>query len=266
MMSPCSRPVSGYASEDGAIVARCADGSLVWLNRDRISRNATRTYGSHPPLLFFAGQIIISIQHFIGRRLAQKGRMLVFRSFVAAAYAAQAALPALPVYTSMQGEDSLFDGESLYQAELRRAKELLDSARSAGAGVYLIDEVFRGTNHIESVAAGAAVLDELAERAMVLVSSHNLILAPLLAHRLQAYCIRRNGNVLELGPGVLSDTNGISLLATGGFDQQVEDKARRVARWLCAGIRQPGEAATVLAHGLRAPRITFAGSGEDNCG
>jgi hypothetical protein len=167
-------------------------------------------------------------------------------------YARRARLPALAVYASMQNEDSLLGGESLYVAELRRAKELLAAADGPGEGIYLIDEVFRGTNHVESVSAAAAVLDVLAERGLVVVSSHNLILAPLLAHRLDAYCIHRNGAGQVLLPGVLKETNGVALLAERGFDARVEQRALKVARWLneymgapadCAHLLQPRETA-----------------------
>ena len=99
-------------------------------------------------------------------------------------YAAAAELPALPVFASMQNDDSLLGGESSYMSELRRAQELLAVAQQPDAAIFIIDEIFRGTNHLESVSAAAAVLDQLAARGLVLVSSHNLVLASLLEHRL----------------------------------------------------------------------------------
>lgn len=120
-------------------------------------------------------------------------------------YATSAALPALPVHASMRSADALLDGESLYLAELRRAKELLAASMTEVPGIFLVDEIFRGTNHLESVSAAAAVLDELASRALVLVSSHKLVLAPLLAHRLDPYFIARTGDgTLILSASVLA--------------------------------------------------------------
>jgi len=148
-------------------------------------------------------------------------------------YAASATLPALPVHASMRSEDSLLGGESLYLAELRRAKELLAASSGAVPGIFLVDEIFRGTNYLESVSAAAAVLDELASRALVLVSSHNLVLAPLLAHRLDPYFIARTAQgELTLTSGVLAHTNGISLLAEHGFGARIEQNAARVCAWL----------------------------------
>jgi hypothetical protein len=163
-------------------------------------------------------------------------------------YAASATLPALPVHASMRSEDSLLNGESLYLAELRRAKELLAASNGDVPGIFLVDEIFRGTNHLESVSAAAAVLDELASRALVLVSSHNLVLAPLLAHRLDPYFIARTAEgTLTLTAGVLAHTNGISLLADHGFGAGIERNAARVCAWLGEREVAVGEGAFVLS-------------------
>jgi hypothetical protein len=147
-------------------------------------------------------------------------------------YARGASLPALPVVASMQNEDSLLEGHSLYIAELARARELL-AASSARPVVCLVDEIFRGTNHEESVAAAAAVLDELAAHSVVVVSSHNLVLGPLLAHRLDPWrIVRAEDGALRMEPGVLGRTNGVALLAQRGFDAGIQRKAERVAAWL----------------------------------
>ncbi len=162
-------------------------------------------------------------------------------------YAASATLAALPVHASMRSEDSLLNGESLYLAELRRAKELLAASRSDVPGIFLVDEIFRGTNHLESVSAAAAVLDELASRALVLVSSHNLVLAPLLAHRLDPYFIARTEEgALTVTAGVLAHTNGISLLADHGFGAGIEQNAARVCAWLGEREVAAGDGESVL--------------------
>ena len=151
-------------------------------------------------------------------------------------YAKRARLPAVPVRASMQNEDSLLGGESLYMSELRRARELLDSEP---AGVCLIDEVFRGTNHLESVSAAGAVLERLARRDLVLVSSHNLVLARILADGFDPLRIDTGSGAPMLVPGVLREPNGIALLATQGFGPEIEGRAADVARWLNAHLENP---------------------------
>ena len=179
--------------------------------------------------------------------LRMLGLNLVLARAFGICYARAATLPMLPVYASMQNEDSLLDGQSLYISELARARALLAAADGPHPGVCLIDEIFRGTNHVESVAAAAAVLDTLAERSLVLVSSHNLELASLLEHRLAPYCLRRDaGGGLALAPGVLERTNGIALLGEHGFGAAIERKAQQVAAWLTGYLGRPEAGAHVL--------------------
>ena len=163
-------------------------------------------------------------------------------------YAKSATVPSMPVYASMQSEDSLLGGESLYMAELRRARELLAAADGPHPGIYIIDEIFRGTNHLESVSAAASVLDVLAAKGMVVVSSHNLVLASLLAHRLDPLCVARGADgKLALGSGVLTHTNGIALLAERGFGVEVERNAGKVFDWLSVYLAHPADCSAVLA-------------------
>jgi hypothetical protein len=187
--------------------------------------------------------VFVSGQNGVGKStfLRMLGLNLVTARAFGFCYARSASLPALPVVASMQNEDSLLDGHSLYIAELARARELL-AASARGPVICLVDEIFRGTNHEESVAAAAAVLDELAARALVVVSSHNLVLGPLLAHRLAPWrIVRADGGGLRLEPGMLGQTNGVALLAQRGFDAGIQRKAERVAAWLAR--QRHGEAA-----------------------
>jgi hypothetical protein len=172
--------------------------------------------------------------------------LLVARAF-GFCYASKAKVPMLPVYASMQSEDSLLGGESLYIAELQRASELLAVAEGRHRATYIIDEIFRGTNHLEAVSAAAAVLDVLAAHNMVIVSSHNLVLATLLEHRLAPFCIVPDEHgALSLTPGLLAHTNGIALLAQRGFGAGIEANATAVFDWLSAHLAQPRGGCEIL--------------------
>lgn len=167
--------------------------------------------------------------------------MVIARAF-GFCYARSASFLALPVYTSIQIEDSLSGAESLYMAELRRAKELLNSLDAPSKGIYIIDEIFRGTNHLESVAAAASFLNVLSRNATVVISSHNLVLAPLLQASLQALCIKRSEEdvkKLNIIVGVLADPNGISLMKTYDFGSEIEDQALYIHRWLGEYLAHP---------------------------
>ena len=204
-----------------------------------------------PLSLTLEGQgAFISGQNGIGKStlLRTVGLNLIVARAFGFCYADAARVPPLPVYSSMQSEDALSSGESLYVAELRRAQELLALAGRRRA-LFVIDEIFRGTNHLESISAAAAVLHTLAAAGTVLVSSHNLVLAPLLADCLAPLCVSApdgDRSRLRVAPGVLAETNGIALLAARGFGAAIEDKARRVHGWLSGYLAHPADCAGVL--------------------
>jgi hypothetical protein len=89
-------------------------------------------------------------------------------------------LPPVTLFTSMRVEDSLEEGVSLFMAELRRLRSLLDAAPAADALdgdplLYLIDEMLHGTNSQERQAAGRRVMRHLLRRrALGAVTSHDL--------------------------------------------------------------------------------------------
>lgn len=229
--------------EADVALARHLRAASTWCWADRRGQRTLQLDGGVHPLLDDANPLSIALdgkgaflsgQNGVGKStfLRMLGLNLVAARAFGFCYAQQASLPALPVVASMQNEDSLLGGQSLYIAELARARELL--AAAAGRPVVcLIDEVFRGTNHEEAVSSAAAVVEELAAKALVLVSSHNLVLGSLLAAQLAPWRIEREAEGgLLLEPGVLARTNGVALLAEHGFDGAIQRKAEQVAAWL----------------------------------
>ncbi len=164
--------------------------------------------------------------------------LLVGRAF-GFCYADKATISMRPVYTSIQIEDSMADGESLYVAELNRAKTLLDSSRGEHSGIYIIDEIFRGTNHLESVSVAAALIHSLTQHALVIVSSHNLVLAPLLAKCLLPMQVITEKSGVVIKPGLLEKPNGIALLDTMELEESMSNNARSVSHWLSAYLAHP---------------------------
>lgn len=107
--------------------------------------------------------------------LAQAGSVVAARTF---------RLPPLLVATSMRVEDSLADGTSLFMAELKRLKQIVDAAqhqREAGHPrrlLYLLDEILHGTNSVErQIAVRRVMLHLLQEGAIGAISTHDLALA-----------------------------------------------------------------------------------------
>ena len=85
------------------------------------------------------------------------------------------------VQTCIEVSDSLRDGFSYFYAEVRRLKEVLQAAQSKQFTLYLIDEIFRGTNNRERHIGSKSVIQQLANQATAFgfVSTHDLDLVKL---------------------------------------------------------------------------------------
>ena len=198
---------------------------------------------SQPVSLTLHGQgVFLTGQNGVGKSTFLRGvglNLLLARAF-GFCHARSAALPVLPVWSSMVHEDSIAIGDSLYMAEMRRAQALLQVAEREEGVVFLVDEIFRGTNHLESVAAATAVLNRLASRGAVIVSSHSMVLAPLLRARLAPLRLVRAGErALALEPGVLCEPNGIDMMARYGLADDVRAEALRVHDWFAGHVATP---------------------------
>ncbi len=95
-------------------------------------------------------------------------------------FAASFATRPMTIESCIEVSDSLRDGFSYFYAEVRRLKSLLDAA-SSGNVLYLIDEIFRGTNNRERQIGSRAVIQALARAAGSegFISTHDLELTAL---------------------------------------------------------------------------------------
>ncbi len=87
---------------------------------------------------------------------------------------------ALQVCASIRIDDSLMNGRSHFYAEVERLKAMFDRAASGPPVLFLIDELFGGTNSADRRVAAEAVIRLLVERGAVgLVTSHDLALTEI---------------------------------------------------------------------------------------
>ncbi|UXR65988.1 DNA mismatch repair protein MutS [Bdellovibrio bacteriovorus] len=134
----------------------------------------------------------------------------------------------LQIETCIEVSDSLRDGYSYFYAEVRRLKDILNTAASGKPVLYLIDEIFRGTNNRERQIGSRAVIQTLAQEksAMGFISTHDLELTALEANNptlLNLHFredIDENGKMifhyhLRLGP--CPTTNALRIMAAEGI-------------------------------------------------
>lgn len=124
-------------------------------------------------------------------------------------------------------EDSLMEGKSFFLQEVQTIKEMLDKAVS-GNQLFLLDELFKGTNTAERIAIANAVLSALAkQRNMVFVSTHDIELASLLKDEYDLYhfCERVTEEKLtfdyKLKSGPVTERNAIRILGICDYPQAV---------------------------------------------
>jgi len=101
--------------------------------------------------------------------------------------AVRATIPRSLVMASIQGEQSLQSGKSRYFAEIEAIRGFVSRASRGECRVFVIDELFSGTNTTERIAAAKAVLQAISADAQVLATTHDAELQHLLTNRFDLY-------------------------------------------------------------------------------
>lgn len=149
--------------------------------------------------------------------------------------------PILKVFTSIDMNDDMAEHKSYFQAEALSVLNILDHCSSAEPvkSLVIIDEIFRGTNTIERIAAAKAVLTYLIDnKNFVFVSTHDLELATLLGNDYAVYSFEEligNDRLVfdyKIKEGLLKNKNGIAVLQGLGYPQIVIDDAYKVSKQL----------------------------------
>jgi MutS domain V len=162
------------------------------------------------------------------------GTNIILGRTLGVCFAAAAIVPRSKVMASIRAEHSIESGKSHFFAELERILSFVQGAERGGRGVFLIDELFRGTNTPERVAAGKAVLESLGAHAQVLVTTHDVELQHLLGPRFLTFHFVEDPELPEvfdyrLHTGISTSKNAIKLLEKVGFPPAIVREARRLA-------------------------------------
>ncbi len=141
--------------------------------------------------------------------------------------------PMLRVRSCIGRSDDLMAGKSYYLVEVEAVLAMVAASAHEAQHLFLFDELFRGTNTVERIAAGEAVLAELLRdrRHLVIAATHDGELVDLLK---DTYAARHFGD--ELGTGGLEFTyrmmegpattrNAIALLRLHGAPEALVTRA-----------------------------------------
>lgn len=145
--------------------------------------------------------------------------------------------PFFRIFSSMALRDDLSGGESYYIVEIKALKRILDAAVSDGETVLcFVDEVLRGTNTVERIAASTQILRFLANSGtLCFAATHDIELTELLQDLFDNYHFEedlRDGDIsfsYSLHAGRASTRNAIRLLELMGYDGEITRQAFRQA-------------------------------------
>lgn len=145
--------------------------------------------------------------------------------------------PLLAVYSSMSLRDDLESGESYYMVEIKSLKRILDAAESSGRRVVcFVDEVLRGTNTVERIAASTQILKSLGgSNLLCFAATHDIELTDLLKDYYENYHFEeeiKEGDIFfnyKLLEGKATTRNAIKLLEIMGYSQEIIEQAGRQA-------------------------------------
>lgn len=155
--------------------------------------------------------------------------------------------PVFRIYSSMSLRDDLISGDSYYMAEIKSIKRMLEQAQRACAEhacvLCFVDEVLRGTNTVERIAASTQIMRMFAaEHTVCFAATHDVELTKLLAEQYDNYHFeeRIDGDDIffpyRLMEGPAASRNAIALLKVLGYDDRIIAGAEEMAeRFLASG-------------------------------
>ena len=153
--------------------------------------------------------------------------------------------PMFRLYSSMSLRDDIESGDSYYVVEIKALKRILTAAKEEGRPVLcFVDEVLRGTNTVERIAASTQILKSLHGKAILcFAATHDVELTELLKNEYDNYHFEedvKDGDVsfeYRLLEGKATTRNAIKLLEIMGYDPDII----RMAQDRAEGFMQTGK-------------------------
>ncbi|MDE5717244.1 MAG: hypothetical protein K2I53_06450, partial [Lachnospiraceae bacterium] len=147
--------------------------------------------------------------------------------------------PFYRIYSSMSLRDDLEGGDSYYMVEIKSIKRILDQVQREKELPVLcfVDEVLRGTNTVERIAASTQIMKKLAAgRALCFAATHDVELTKLLKKEYDNFHfeerIEENDIFFpyKLMEGPASTRNAIALLRMLKYDDSITAEAEAMAK------------------------------------
>lgn len=140
------------------------------------------------------------------------------------------------IYSSIALSDNLSGGESYYIVEIKSLKRILEAINDDKPTLCFVDEVLRGTNTVERIAASSQILNSLSNNnAICFAATHDIELTRILADSYDNYHFREE--VIEndikfnyhIYNGPATTRNAIKLLGIIGYDDEIIKASEKMA-------------------------------------
>jgi DNA mismatch repair ATPase MutS len=144
--------------------------------------------------------------------------------------------PFYKVFSSIRITDDLLDDTSYYLQEVLRVKELIEASKNPDPCLFVLDEIFKGTNTIERISGGKAILSFLNKKEhTVIVSTHDIELTELLTkdnYELFHFSEQITSDELvfdhKIKKGKLKTRNAIKILEMYNYPKEITENAKKV--------------------------------------
>jgi hypothetical protein len=154
-------------------------------------------------------------------------------------FADEFSLSKMNIFSAIRISDDLMNDKSYYFEEVLSIKSMIDNSTNGKTNLFLLDEIFKGTNTIERISAGKAVLSALSkENNIVFVSTHDIELADLLKNEYELYHFSEivdHKSVdfdYKLKGGKLKDRNAIRILQINDYPEELIQEAIEISKEL----------------------------------
>ncbi len=149
-------------------------------------------------------------------------------------YASKYQAPFYRVITLISIKDSIFTNDSYFMAEIKAVRRILEAADGEERILCCFDELLRGTNTVERIAAVSEILSDIAKRnASCIVATHDRELTNMLGENYENYHfqeeVRAEGMFFDfkIHQGVSHSRNAIELLRLMGYGTELVARARK---------------------------------------
>jgi hypothetical protein len=154
-------------------------------------------------------------------------------------FAKQFSMARTKVYSAIRISDDLVNDKSYYFEEVLTIKEMIANSGNGEPNLFLLDEIFKGTNSVERISAGKAVLSFLSKSDnIIFVSTHDIELADLLKDEYELYHFSEKVNNktvdfdYKLKEGKLKNRNAIRILQINDYPESVIKEATEISKEL----------------------------------